>query len=553
MNILAEDSRPLLEVDDSTCDPSLEEGAEQTYRAWAAGWVVAATVLRFVCVAPLPLGNGEAYYYSWSRFLDWSYYDHPPLVAWMVRVTTAFGVSATTVRLGPILAAGVFGLLFYRLAERIVRPRAAFFALVLVTAIPAFLASSFILNPEAPLAPLWVGVLLTVHSMRERDEAFLPILAGVLLGVAFLAKYTAVLLVPAAFVYIAASVPTRRWLRRPSFYAGGAVALFFALPVVVWNAARGWPSIRLHLLERAHAGVPAAGENTISRLVEIASSSGPGLFQSVMRVLVGQLMAYSPLLAPLLVMALIRSLRQARGDDRDLFVSAFSWPVLIPLLAAMTMFKDAEQHWTMVAFIPAAIAAGRLVDEAWPAAKTVRILAAAGVALSGVLFIAANIHARTPALLRWIPRAKYDPHADMVNELLGWEQVRASVAQAASSAVGRVVVAGNHYSLCGRLFFEMADTPPVYCPTGRRSAFDFFGRREPPEDATVIAVTTDVHDELPAGLGDRTCALADEIGVERGGQRVARYFVRSCVPPPSEGGTRLARLGHGSDVLPTAQ
>ena len=34
---------------------------------------------------PLPLGNGEAYYYSWSRFLDWSYYDHPPLVAWMVR------------------------------------------------------------------------------------------------------------------------------------------------------------------------------------------------------------------------------------------------------------------------------------------------------------------------------------------------------------------------------------------------------------------------------------------------------------------------------------
>ena len=38
---------------------------------------------------PLPLGNGEAYYYSWSRFLDWSYYDHPPLIAWMVRLTTA--------------------------------------------------------------------------------------------------------------------------------------------------------------------------------------------------------------------------------------------------------------------------------------------------------------------------------------------------------------------------------------------------------------------------------------------------------------------------------
>ncbi|MDP9002314.1 MAG: hypothetical protein M3O46_19655, partial [Myxococcota bacterium] len=102
MNILAEDSRPLLEVDDSACDLPCGEGAEQNYRAWATGWVVAATVIRLVCVAPLPLGNGEAYYYSWSRFLDWSYYDHPPLVAWMVRLTTAFGVSATTVRLGPI-------------------------------------------------------------------------------------------------------------------------------------------------------------------------------------------------------------------------------------------------------------------------------------------------------------------------------------------------------------------------------------------------------------------------------------------------------------------
>ncbi|MDP9000182.1 MAG: glycosyltransferase family 39 protein, partial [Myxococcota bacterium] len=443
--------------------------------------------------------------------------------------------------------------LFYHLAERLVRPRAAFFALVLVSAIPAFLASSFILNPEAPLAPLWVGVLITVHSMRERDEAFLPLLAGVLLGLAFLAKYTAVLLVPATFVYIAASAPTRRWLRRPSFYAGGAVALFFALPVIVWNAARGWPSIRLHLVDRAHATLPVSGENTISRLVEVASSSGSGVLQSVLRVVVGQLMAYSPFIAPLLGIALIRSVRQARGDERDLFVSAFTWPILIPLVAAMTTFKDAEQHWTMVAFIPSAIAAGRLVDEAWPGKKALRILAGAGVAVSGVLFVAANVHARTPALLRWIPRAKYDPHADMVNELLGWDQVRASIAQAASSAPGRVVVAGNHYSLCGRLLFEMADTPIVYCPTGRGSAFDFFGRREPPADATVIAVTTDIHDELPAGLGDRVCALADEVGVERGGQRVARYFIRSCPPPVSEGGTRMARLGRGSDVFPTAQ
>jgi hypothetical protein len=501
---------------------------EANYRALAVAWVGTATLIRFACVANLPLGNGEAYYYSWSRFLDWSYYDHPPLIAWLVRITTALEVSPATVRLGPVLAAGAFGLLFYRLAERFVRPRAAFIGLVLVTALPAFLASSFIVNPEAPLAPLWVGFLLCVDRMRKEDERFLPLLAGALLGVAFLAKYTAVLLVVAAFVYFGASPGARRWLRRPSFYAGGAVALLIALPVLVWNATRGWPSVRLHLLERVGATAPVAGENTISHLVEVASSNGAAPLQTVVRVLVGQLMAYSPLLAPLLVAALVRSLRRARNDDGDLFLTAFSWPVLLPLLAAMTRFQDAEQHWTMMAYVPAAVAAGRYVDDAWPGASRVRIVAAAGVALSAAAFLLANVHARTTTLLRLLPPERYDPRADMINELVGWDEVRASLARATASARSPVVLASNQYALCGRLLFEMGDSPPVYCPAAKRSAFDFFDRREPPPGATAVVVTTDIHPELPAGLSGSSCVPVDEVDVERDGRNVARYFVQSC-------------------------
>src|SRR5580692_3629161 len=175
MTTLTDESSPLLEV--RSVQRSLagsltdsEERSEPNYRVLAAWWVGIATVARLVSVARLPLGNGEAYYYSWSKFLDWSYYDHPPLVAWMVRATTALGASPAAVRLGPILACAAFGYLFYRLAERLFRPRAAFIALVLVTALPVFLGTSFVLNPEAPLAPLWVGFLLVVEGMRKRDE-----------------------------------------------------------------------------------------------------------------------------------------------------------------------------------------------------------------------------------------------------------------------------------------------------------------------------------------------------------------------------------------------
>jgi hypothetical protein len=543
----SDESSPLLEVHRGpalTSADSLADGrafSQTNYGALATTWVAVATAVRLLCVAPLPLGNGEAYYFTWSRFLDWSYYDHPPLTAWMVRLTTLFGSSPAAVRLGPVLAAGAFGLLFYRLAERLFRPRTAFFALVLVTALPVFLASSFVLNPEAALAPLWVGFLLAVERMRKRDEWWRPLVAGGLLGAAFLAKYTALLLVPAVLLYLVFSTPSRRWLKRPSFYAGALLALVVAAPVVAWNAARGWPSLQLHLVERATVGVPVAGENTVNHLVAISSSDGASLLQSLVRVLVGQTMAYSPLLMPLLVLGIWRTVRRTRTDDRYLFLTAFTWPVLLPLLAAMTKFHDAEQHWTMMAFVPAIIAAARYGDERWSRAKGMRWMALAGVGLSGFLFLVANLHARTTALLRVLPAAHYDPKADMVNELAGWDVIRSRVTTVTNGVHGSVVLASNHYSMCGRMFYELVDSPPVYCPTARRSAFDFFGRHDVPADATAVVLTTDIHPAMPEGLADRTCTLADTIDVERGGRPVARYFVQTCAPASVESQERASR------------
>jgi dolichol-phosphate mannosyltransferase len=169
MSILSDESRPLLDVGGRTDSyPSLDAASKEVanYRLLAATWVAVATIIRFASVARLPLANGEAYYATWSRFLSWSYYDHPPLIAWMVHLTTALGTSPAAVRIGPVLCAGAFGLLFYRLAERFFGPRAAFLSLVLITALPVFMFTSFVLNPEAPLAPLWVGYLLVLEGMR---------------------------------------------------------------------------------------------------------------------------------------------------------------------------------------------------------------------------------------------------------------------------------------------------------------------------------------------------------------------------------------------------
>ena len=112
---------------------------------------------------------------------------------------------------------------------------------------------------------------------------------------------------------------------------------------------------------------------------------------------------------------------------------------------------------------------------------------------------------------------------------------------AASAAPGSVVLASNHYSLCGRLMFEMGDSPPVYCPTARRSAFDFFDRRDPPADATVVALTTDIHEELPAGPRG-TQLHARRHGRHRARRPPRRALLRPVLPARSFRLRNSARL-----------
>ncbi len=51
----------------------------------------------FMLVAP-PIGD-EAYYWMWGQKLDWSYLDHPPLHAWLLRLSSLLGWNLFSLRL----------------------------------------------------------------------------------------------------------------------------------------------------------------------------------------------------------------------------------------------------------------------------------------------------------------------------------------------------------------------------------------------------------------------------------------------------------------------
>ncbi len=478
------------------------------------GLLLASTTLfRLLVASRTGLSDTEAYYAQWARFPDLSYYDHPPLVAWTTWAINQLSSVPWTARVGPILYAALFSALLYRLGSRLFSPRAGLLAVVIVTAIPGFAFVGFLLNPEALLAPLWVLFLLLLEDLRTKDEAWRPLAIGAVIGVAFLAKYTAILAVPVTVLYVAGAPATRRWLRRPSFYLGGVLALALTTPVLVWNYRHGWPSLQLHLAER------------VGRL------PGETLSRALARVASGQLFIFHPLLLPAFVALLAYAIYRSRSEERYRFLATASLPVLAFLLFVMVRVGDSEPHWPLVGYVPLAIAGGGVLDESSGALRRV----AWGYLRASLLFSAAVLalyafHVGSPASLPAFPS---DPNADPLTETLGWPRVHAAIDRAAAFAPGAVVV-GAHNVLCGHIQSELEDSPPVYCASSRRTEFDFIERRLPSAATPVVFVNSDHYPDDPAlALPRYRCARVEDVDVERGGRRIARYRIHECVPSPA--------------------
>jgi hypothetical protein len=483
-----------------------------TWTEWTAVLVGGASLVRLLVACTVGLTDTEAYYAQWARAPALSYYDHPPLVAWTTWIAQRLVTDPWAVRLGPVLYAAAFAALLYRLGARLFSPRAGFLAVAIVTAVPAFAFIGFLLNPEALLAPLWIAFLLLLDDLREHEEAWRPLALGVVVGTAFLAKYTAVLAVPVTLLYVAGSPATRRWLRRPSFYGGGVVALALATPVVAWNALHGWPSLRLHLADR---------------MTRPAGEGWPG---AIARVASGQLGVFHPIVLPALLATLAYALTRARRDRRYRLLATASAPVLAFLLVVMVRAGDSEPHWTMVAYAPLAVAAGGFVDEATGRARTIaHALLRGAIALSVAAAAVCLVHLRSTGLMRALP--SYDADRDPFNETLGWEGVRELVAAHAERLGPGAVAVTTHNVSCGHLQAATDDRPPVYCAAPRRTQFDFIGRRTPPAGAPVVLVDSDHHPaDAAVALPGRSCSVPEAVEIERGGCLVARYRVRDCAP-----------------------
>ncbi len=210
--------------------------------------ILLASLVRVGFAFALGLGVDESYMVATGRVLRLGYFDHPPASWWMQWAAAhLLGTEAPlAVRAPFILAFALSTWLMYRLGAAVADRRVGVWAAVALNLSPVFgVTTGTWVLPDGPLDCALLGAALClIHALPARGRPALGWWcgAGVCAGLALFSKYTALLTIGGAFLYLLTAPTHRRWLARPEPYLAGLVAVAVFSPVVAWNATHHWAS-----------------------------------------------------------------------------------------------------------------------------------------------------------------------------------------------------------------------------------------------------------------------------------------------------------------------
>lgn len=472
--------------------PAADRSANGERFAWYAtiGVIVFAMLLRVIVGARLPLVPDETYYWEWSRHLSLGYFDHPPIIAWLIRIgTVIFGINSIGVRILPVLCGGVAALAIAATGRRIAGSHTAAEAAIIISVMPLAAAGLVLATSDAPLlaavATALYFIVSALQSKRRSSESLRAwCWAGVALGLAFWSKYTSILL-PVG-VLIAFVSHRSLWPRFTEWgpYAACVIATVIFMPVLIWNARHDWVSFTYQI---EHGLGSSSGSSLGSMLLAAWRHEGD--------LLGGQAGLATPILFMLIAIAVAKSLRPSLGPERWLLAVVSTLYFAFFVYSALK--KRVEPNWPAPAYI-----GGVVLCAAYRWSEKAKRWRAAGIALGGVLSLAVYLHAFEPVFP--IPPAK-----DPVARAFGWGALAVAAERAAAAPRGRAHPGAAAWISADRYqdASEIAYHSPTHTETfslnlgGRPNQYDLwpgFAARARPGDRLVVAVdeTQGPHDAI---------------------------------------------------------
>ena len=196
--------------------------------------VLTLLIIRIASLIAMGIMPQDAYYTFYGENLALSYFDHPPLIGWMLRLFTGiFGKNIYAVHLADFTVTLGSVFVFYQLAKRLLSLQKAITAVLFYFSTVMVSILSIISTPDVPLMLFWPLSILFAHKAIKENNYSDWVLTGIFMGCAFLSKYTALFLPAGLFLFLLIT----GWKKIASFRFFSTL-LFFVLissPVIIWN------------------------------------------------------------------------------------------------------------------------------------------------------------------------------------------------------------------------------------------------------------------------------------------------------------------------------
>ena len=295
-------------------------------------WLLIWGVLDLLCALFCEIHADEAYYRLYGQFLDWGYFDHPPMVGLMTALssavvpTTSLILKNLSVRLVTVLMhVGTVWIVWKTIEPSVISNQPSVFRFLLVAAsMPMFCVYGFMTTPDAPLL-FFAALFYYAYRRYVNDPSWsMACLLGISMAGMLYSKYMVVL------VILFALAGNWRLLTDKRAWAAVGIAAILMIPHLVWQFSHGWPSFTYHLVSRSTA------------------------YQALYtwEFIPNQWAVFNPIVWALMLWLGGRAIASAKPFKRSLGVTIIGFQVFFLL---MSFRGHVEPHWTMVTSIPAII------------------------------------------------------------------------------------------------------------------------------------------------------------------------------------------------------
>jgi len=421
-------------------------------------------IIRLILSLHVGLGVDEAHYVLYGIHLDWSYFDHPPLVGWTdAFFTSIFGVNEFGARFGAIVIGFFTSLFVYQLIYDIGKnSKTAFIAVLALHASFLFNALFIMLLPDTFLFLLVIPIIWAVLKIEQNASLKNWIFLAVLLGIGGLAKYTAILFVVPILLYV---IIKKRWdlLFSIKLIPAIFIALILISPVIYWNILHNWISF-------TYQSDHVVGAKQIS-WSSIASSIG------------AQFGAYNPLLFPVAFYGLYKALR---SKNDTLFLSGLFGFVLITFFTYASLFKPALPHWSALfylLFIP--LGSYYVLELSKGYKKALHISIGFGLLLSIIAYAELGF--------KFIPQPDYQ---SLHRDIYGWDTIMKEANSLIKDDKKEVLTVTNWTLASRAMFYNHPYKSAVFLIDDRFDQFDLWQKGSPLGKDLIIIDTHFFHKDM---------------------------------------------------------